>query len=117
LLLLGLATTRSKLHDKEALPFPTSSAICRATNLASRKTSELLFGFLVLLVLAAVTAVLADGKTVRVILLVFHSRVIATFAIAASQRDYDAVVLLSQVLSSSRACGCIPQAPSFVSKV
>jgi hypothetical protein len=66
--------------------------------------------------LAAMTAVLADGKTVRVILLVFHRCVIATFAIAASQRDYDAVVLLSHVLSSSSACGCNPQARSIVSK-
>jgi len=66
---------------------------------------------------AAMAAVLADGKTVGVIFLVFHRGVIATFAIAASQRDYYAVVLLSQVLSSSCACGCGPQAQSFISKV
>ena len=65
--------------------------------------------------LAAKTAVLADGKPIRVVLFVFHRCVIATFAIAASQRDYDAVVLLSQVLRSSRACGSNPQAESTIS--
>ena len=57
--------------------------------------------------LAAMAAVLADGKTVGVILFVFHRRVVATFAVAASQRDDDAVVLLSQFLSSSYARGAV----------
>jgi hypothetical protein len=66
--------------------------------------------------LTAMTAVLANSKTVGVILFVFHRCVVAAFAIAASQRDYYAVVLLSQVLSSSSACGCSPQAQSVLLK-
>jgi hypothetical protein len=97
-----LARTRLPIHNKIFLPNPTTSAIGR-TNLAFHKTSRLLFGFLVLLMLAAMTAVLANSKAVGVILFVFHRRVVATFAIAASKRDDDAVVLLSQVLSSSSA--------------
>jgi hypothetical protein len=65
--------------------------------------------------LAAVTAVLADCKTIRVVLFIFHRCVIATFAIAASQRDYDSVILLSQVVRSSGASGLNPQAQSTIS--
>jgi hypothetical protein len=63
------------------------------------RTQELLFSFFVLFVFATMTAVLADGKTVRVVLFVFHRCVIATFAIAACQRDDYAVVLLSHGLA------------------
>jgi len=62
---------------------------------------DLLLGLLVLYMLAAVAAVLLDVQSVRVILFVFHRRVIASFASAASQRDDDSVVFLSQGSNSS----------------
>jgi len=56
----------------------------------------LFFGLLVLLMLPAITAVLAHTESIRVILLVFHAGVIATLTAAACQRDDDPVVLLGQ---------------------
>jgi hypothetical protein len=47
----------------------------------------------------AVSAVLFDGEPIWVILFVFHRCVVASFTVAASQRDDDAVVLLSHSLT------------------
>ena len=59
--------------------------------------ARLALGLLVLLVRAAVTAGLLDVQSIRVILLVFHSGVIAALAIATCQRDDDSVFFLGQV--------------------
>ena len=53
-----------------------------------------------LAVLAAVAAVLLDAHPVRVILLVFHGRVIASFAIVARHGDDDPVIFFSHGASS-----------------
>jgi hypothetical protein len=58
------------------------------------RISWLFLRLFVLRVLFAVTAVLAYSKPVRIVSLVFHGCVIATFAIATSQREDDTVVFL-----------------------
>jgi hypothetical protein len=48
-------------------------------------------------------AVLLDAQSIRVILLIFHGRVVASFARAARQGDDDSVVLLSHCSNSLKA--------------
>jgi hypothetical protein len=48
-------------------------------------------------VLLAPTAILRDVQSVRIVLFVFHARVVTAFAFAASQRDDDSIVFLSHV--------------------
>lgn len=63
---------------------------------SDQSSARLALRLLVLVVLPAVAAVLLDVQSVRVILLVFHCGVVASFALATGQRDDDSVVFFSQ---------------------
>src|SRR5438309_12017118 len=61
---------------------------------ARARRPALLLGLLMLRVLFAPTAVLADREPIGIVLLILHRRVVATFAIIASQSENDAIVFL-----------------------
>ena len=81
---------------------------------------NLFLGFLMLKVLPAMAAVLLDAQPVGIVFLVFHRRVVASFAGATCHRDDHSVVLLSHgrkspLLGQLRAafsphgqCACAP---------
>jgi hypothetical protein len=46
--------------------------------------------------LTAIATVFLYGHSFRVVLLILYARVVASFAIAASERDDDAIVFFSQ---------------------
>lgn len=66
--------------------------------LALAETSQCLFlGFFVLNALTAEFAVFIDVESFRIVSLIFHGCVVASFALSTSQSDDDAIIFLSHL--------------------